>query len=360
MTSDQSAGQDNRARALTRDLRALGRLDARDEAFGRDLRARLLAQARQQTAQHDERIPHMDTTTTLARPRPVRTTAPRWPRRMRLRVASVAAAVLLALSGFAGYLRWQAPTPVSAQTVLRHTAAALHPVAADRVVHDVSTVHTVNAPGVNAGVSGISANTTPDVTVESWTQWDAAGAVARDDTAIFGGTSTAGPLLQRSVQTGLTTKLYSAQSNTTVVMTATPGPAQPQVIPNPFDTASLRRFVLDAQQGKNGEARLMPQQKLDDGTTVDVVQVAHTERVDPRADAATAARQFTVTLYVDADTYVIRKMDLTGVNAKGSLLTSSTVRVVSYKVVPASAVPPTVFSLRAPAGARVIEAPHRL
>jgi len=352
-TADDNTARDSRTRALLRDVRDLGRLDARAEAFGHDLRARLLHQAHQQTTQHTERGPQM--VTTLSHPR---TAAPRWPRQMRLRVASLAAAVLLAVGGLAGYLRWQAPTPVSAQSVLRHTAAALHPVAADRVVHDVSTVHTVNAPGVNAGVSGISANTTPDVTVESWTQWDAAGMVARDDTTIFSGTSTAGPLLQRSVRTGLTTRLYSAQSNTTVVMTATPGPAQPQIIPNPFDTASLRQFVLDAQQGKNGEARLLPQQKLDDGTTVDVVQVTHTQPIDPQANAATTARRFIVTLYVDEETYVIHKMDIGAVNAAGTLLTSSAMRVVSYTVVPASGVPPTVFSLHAPANGRVVIVPH--
>jgi len=43
---------------------------------------------------------------------------------------------------------------------------------------------------------------------------------------------------------------------------------------------------------------------------------------------------------------------------KGSLLTSSVVQVVSYNVVPASGLPPTVFSLRAPANGRVVIVSH--
>src|SRR5207237_7919258 len=60
-----------------------------------------------------------------------RSRLPAWGRRFavtRLRLVSLVAALLLALGGVAGYLRVQAPTPASAQTIriLHRAAAALH------------------------------------------------------------------------------------------------------------------------------------------------------------------------------------------------------------------------------------------
>ncbi len=344
MTSDDGTGQDGRTRALLRDLHALGRLDDHTEAFGQDLRARLLMQARHQTAQHNERMPHM--ATILPRPR---TVAFRWPQ-MRLRVASVAAAVLLALSGVAGYLRWQTPTPVSAQTILRQTAVALQPAELAQVTHDISAVHVVNAPGVSSGVSGLTA---PDVTVDEWTQRDVRGTIVRQDTMF---TDPHGSLLQHTVQNGRTLKIYNAQVRVTTVTIVTPSaPAPNQVIPNPFDTASLRQFVLDAQQGTNKEARVLPQQTLD-GAAVYVVQVTHTPPSDPQANATTP-HQYAVTLYIDQGSYAVHKIDIAVVNTAGNVVSSTTLQVVRHEVVPATDVPMRIFSLHAPAGTRVIRAP---
>ncbi len=347
MTNKDGSGQDNRTRALLHDLRTLGRLDAHDEAFGQDLRTRLLQQAHQQTTPHDERIPRM--ITTLDRPR---TLASRRPPSIRLRVASVAAAVLLALSGLAGYLHWQTPTPVSAQSILRHTAAALHPVAADQVVHDVSTVHVVNAPGMNGGVSGLTA---PDVTVDEWTQRDAQDEIVRQDTTF---TDPAGTLLQHTVQNGQTLKSYDVQTQKTAVTTVTLSiPPQNQVIPNPFDTAALRQFVLDAQGGTNQEASVLPQQTVG-GAAVYVVQVNHMLPAPPQGATATTMRRYTVTLYVDQSSYTIHKFEDVEFNARGDILNSATLQVVRHEVVSSAAVPPTVFSLHAPANGRVVTAPH--
>lgn len=339
--------------ALARDLRLLAHPGMDDELFEHDLRARLLQQAQAIAALTPERTSKMGTATAPRQARPRRLPD------VRARLISIASALALVFGGLAGYLHLQAPTPVSAQAILRRTAAALRVAGPDQVVHDVSTVHTVNAPGVNGGISGISANTAPDVTVDRWTQWGANGTIIRDDTAIISGTSTTGTLLQQSVQTGQTTRLYSAQSNTTVVMTATQSePPKNQVIPDPFDAASLRQFILEAQQGSNHDVRVLPEQTLSDGRKLHVVLVTHTLPVDPQVNAATAIRRYNVTLYVDAHTYAIHKLDLSSVNAKGATLSTSTVLVVKYDTMPVSAVPATVFSLRVPASARAIPKPH--
>lgn len=346
MTSKDGAGAENTSRALLRDLHDLGRLDDRDDAFRQDLRALLSQQAQQQTAYNTERTPQMETTVSQAH-----TLAPRRSRPLRLRVASIATAVLLALSGVIGYLRWQAPTPVSAQMILRGTAAALRSAAPDQVTHDVSTVHTISAPGISAGVSGL---TNPDVTVNQWTQRDVHGFIARQDTLF---TDPKGTVLQHTVQNGTMIQIYTTQAHYTVVMTTTPSlPAQDQVIPDPFDTASLRQFVLDAQQGTGHDARVLPNQTLD-GVTVYVIQVIHTLPVDPQVNAATTPRQYTVTLCVDKGSYAIHKLEEMAVNAKGQFLTSSTMRVVRHEVMPVSAVPAGIFTLHTPAGTRTQHTP---
>jgi hypothetical protein len=331
------------------DLRALGRLDDRDREFGQGLRAHLLRQAHDaMPASSIERTVPMTsagaTITTGTQP---------WRHGLRARLISIAAAVALALGGSAAYLlRVQAPTPVSAQTVLRHAAATLNLDGPDQVLHDVSMVHTASAPGISAGVSGL---TDPDVVVNRWTQRDAHGMVLRDD-ILF--TNPADVLLQHTVQNGQTLQLYNAQSRTTVIMTMTQAaPPQQQVIPDPFDPASLRQFVLDAQRGVGRGVHLLPQQTLD-GAAVYVVQVVHTLPVDPRADAAKTTHQFTTTLYVRADTYAIRKLEIASDNAKGEFLSSSTAQIMQHEVIPLTDVPAQTFSLRAPSGTKVIRVPH--
>ncbi len=226
----------------------------------------------------------------------------------------------------------------------------------------MSTAHTINAPGVNAGIGGVSASIAPTVTVDRWIQWNANGAPTRDDTSIINGTNPAGLLLQRVVQVGRTTMVYDAPTRTTTVMTATmaatrAAPPERPVVPDPFNPVSLRRFVLDAQQGTAHDARLLPRQMLD-GVTVDVVQVMRALPGYGQGNTDKTPRQDTVTFYVDAGTYALRQVDIASVNAKGALLTSSIVRVVIYALVPAASVPSTVFSLHAPANGRVVTVPH--
>lgn len=337
MTNNDDAEQNAKLDALLHDLRDLGRLDARAKTFGQDLGARLLLQAQQQTARHETRMPSM-----LKLPTHPRTVAPRWLQQTRPRIIASGAALLLALGSLLAYLHGQGPTLVSAKTILHHTALALQAADPGEVAHNISLAHTVNARGVDAGVSGISANTNPDVTIEQWTQRDAHGVITRQDIRF---TNPQGKLLQHTVQDGTSLKLYNAQIGTTDVMTVTPSiPPRNQMVPDPFDTTSLRQFILDVQAGADQEARVLPPQTVD-GRAVYVVQVVrHMILPVGHVDTETTPRTFIVTLYVDQGTYVIHKLETKAVNVAGRLLTSTTERVILNDLVPASTMPTQIFS----------------
>jgi len=352
MTNDDAAGRDTGDQDLQRDLRALGQLNAHDDLFRRDLRAHLVEQAGQLATApppQPERTPHMtNATTTLRRTHPL---APRGSARLRL--ASLATALLLTVSGLLGYLKWQAPTPVSAQTVLRHAAAAVRLPGPDQVAHMISMAHTVNAPGHHGGVSGLD---DPDVRIEQWAQRDAHGTIIRQDETF---TDPAGKLLQRTVDNGQVTMLYSARTRGMVVMTdtATSGPPPHQIIPDPFDPPSVRQFVLDAQAGTNREARLLPPQTIQ-GAAVYVVQVVHTV---PGGAPSNDATRWTVTLYMDQATYAMRRIEVMNATiAKGANVVpggSTSVQITLQETLPLSAVPAGVFTLHPPAGTQVIQQP---
>src|SRR6266702_2265957 len=93
---------------------------------------------------------------------------------MRLRLVSLVAALLLALSGVAGYLRLAGPTPVAAQTmrILHRAAAALH-LAPNQAAHVTYSV-TVTVSGMAAGSGKAARGLTG--TAEVWIQADANGA----------------------------------------------------------------------------------------------------------------------------------------------------------------------------------------
>jgi len=345
MMTNEDLEQDKVPTMIAGDLRDLARPEVRDDAFGQRLRQQLLKQAHHQTTIRTERSPRMSTT--LPYPRAV---APRRAPRVRGRVAAFAAALLLALSGVAGYLRWQQPTPVSAQDLLRHVAAALQPAGPGHVVHDVSTTLTTSAPGISAGVSGLTA---PNVTIDQWTQRAANGLITRQDITF---SDPRGTVLQHKVQNGSILQLYDPIQHMTFVMTATQMSTEGQIIPDPFDTASLRQFVLDAQQGTNPDAHLLPGQTLD-GVMVYVIQVVRTLPGISQANPETSPHKFTVTLYVNSGTYLIHELDISSANAQGHVLSSTVLRVVRQEVVPLSAVPAQIFTLRIPVHTQVIREP---
>ena len=102
---------------------------------------------------------------------------PAWRRRLavtRLRLVSLVAALLLALGGVAGYLRVQAPTPASAQTMrILHRAAAALRLAPNQAAHATYSI-TVSV-GAAAADSGKAAGGLAGV-ADVWIQTDANGA----------------------------------------------------------------------------------------------------------------------------------------------------------------------------------------
>jgi outer membrane lipoprotein-sorting protein len=260
---------------------------------------------------------------------------------MRPRLIPVAAALALTLGGLGAYLHWPAPTPVSAQSILRHTAAALSASDPGQATHDVFAVHTSWAPGVaTAGLT--AADLAPDTTYDAWVQRDVDGTVMHED---IKATDPHGALLMHVVQDGWTLTVYDAKTGTTTTTRQNPAakPLTP-VIPDPLDVDSLRQFVIDAQRDANQDVRALPQQTLD-GSLVDVIQVSHTR---PRGlqDTPATPRQYSGTLYVDARTYAFRKLEMS-VSDDGGNAFSVTVQDLRHEVVPLADVPAQVFSLQA-------------
>ncbi len=252
---------------------------------------------------------------------------------MRPGVAPVAAALALALSGLGAYLHWSAPTPVSAQSILRHTSAALSAAGPDQATHDVFAVHTLRTPGLaTAGLT--AADLAPDTTYDSWVQRGADGTIVHE---AISATDPHGTLLMHVHQDGWTLSVYDAKTGTTTTTRQNPAvtPLTP-VIPDPLDADSLRQFIINAQHNANQDVRTLPQQTLD-GSLVDVVQVSHTRPRGPQDTPATP-RQYTGTLYVDAQTYAFRKLEMSVSDDEGNVF-SGTVQSLRHEVVPLSDVP---------------------
>ncbi len=259
--------------------------------------------------------------------------------KMRRRVASVVAAFALALAGLVTYLRWPAPTPVSAQSILRHTVAAFSASDPSQATHDVLAVHTSWTPGTTTG-GFTAADLTPDTTYDAWVHRDASGAIARED---IRATDVRGTTLLRAVQDGRTLTVYDAKTGTTQITTPDAA-AQPHnaLFPDPLDADSLRQFVLAAQQGTDQEAHVLPQQTID-GATVDVVQVTRMQLLDARGTGVPTPHRYTATLYVDAATYILRKLEMEIDNPAGAVVASGVVQDLRHEVVFLSDVPAKVF-----------------
>ena len=137
----------------------------------------------------------------------------------------------------------------------------------------------------------------------------------------------------------VTNYTYDLARNTIMTATIDPNSAAAGVS-NPFDPVRL----LQLTQGSDQHARLLSQRILD-GVTVDVVQVARTP------STSTAAQEI-VTFYIDAHSYILRRVVIT-TGPTGSA-PSFTLRFVAYGTVPLSRVPPHTFTLNAPTTARVV------
>lgn len=333
------------------DLRALGRLDDRDREFGQGLRAHLLRQAHDaMPASSIERTVPMTsagaTITTGTQP---------WRYGLRARLISIAAAVALALGGSAAYLlRVQAPTPVSAQTVLRHAAATLAATSAGEVSHVMSTFYF--GPNSSFGAGSQTLGSGPiTYTVDQQTQYDATGAISRQ---VASGTTITGTLLFSMVRTGQAARLYGPRANA-VEEFAVPRSVGFSWADNPLGVAP-RQLILAVQRDKLQNVRLLPQQSFD-GATVYVVESSYTDLAPPGApETGVRLSRHIFRLYIDAGTYAIQGMDSLQVDAGAAPRIVENMRVTKRETMALSSLAAGAFALHAPASARVVRSSYDL
>ena len=293
---------------------------------------------------------------------------------MRLCLASLVAALLLALGSITGYLPLYSPAPVSAQTVLQHAAAALSRTAPDQVLHQTSQLYIGDRTTFGMDPQTTFASGPITLTVDQWTQFDATGAISRQVTT---GTSSTGALVFRILQTGATAQIYSVREN---VIETRVVPTRQSIywVDRPLGMIDLGQLVLAAAHGSipNTKLKLLPQQTLD-GATVDVVAITfpppaggtlacdrplhcasgHASRQHARRRHDRGHQPWPSShhrLYIDAHTYAIRGMDGGVVTAQGTATVSMSMRVIQSTTVPLSAVPADTFVLNAPANARAV------
>jgi hypothetical protein len=347
-------------RMFLRDVQRLGQLDDRDELFRRELRRRLLLQALQQTREQTDRTAQMQGTRV--------TRAPIWARRRRLsgalrvRLACAAAALMLALSGAAGYLRLSAPAPVSAQTVLSRAAVAMR-LAPNQAAHLTYRVTVISPAGAtpmpaqttwrtSTKVSGVPAQSasmgTAWTTADVWVQADANGVPTMTSQALaaghgprFGDGAHALPTIDHYVQIGRQVYGYDLGNNA-ISIPGTHDEHPGWMIPNDaLAGAGVAQELSALAQRAPGQVQRLPQQTLD-GIGVEVIAV----------NGWTDAPGMRTTFYFDAGSFLLRGFDAVSIDPTYPT-PSWQVRLASYATVAATAVPPHTFILNAPADARV-------
>ncbi|MBV9280447.1 MAG: hypothetical protein JOZ41_10235 [Chloroflexi bacterium] len=268
-----------------------------------------------------------------------RLTAPRPAARRRVRLPvpgrrplTIGAALLLVLSGLAGYLHLSSPTPVSAQPVLRRAAAVqLPPGSALHLVYRVTV--TV------AGQSGEKGSGLHPGTADVWIESDAAGHPVLSAQTL---TLAVKNIVSRYIQANGETYAYNPElRGDNVIAISSESRLDPSwLVPNHmFDGTTVARYLNQPSQ-QQGVQRL-PDQTLD-GHAVDVVQV----------DGGPDRPALRTTFYFDAHTYVLRGFDATAIDSSYPIPTWQ-VRLASDTTMPAASVPPHTFTLNAPPDARV-------
>jgi hypothetical protein len=281
-----------------------------------------------------------------------------WPRGASRRAVSLAAAVLIVLGGVLGYLRVESPTSVSAAQILRRAAVALTDVGPNSVVHEISIVH--------VGIDSSNAPHAGDLVTEQWTQLAPNGNPARVDLhhTIVGGESD--ERLVADAQGVMWT--YDPASKTVYKSSWTPGqplfqpppPSDPMAIlllakqttNAPQDPAAMRALLLAAAKGTALQSRLLPQQSLD-GRTMDVIEISRST-AGPGWQSAPNATSEVVTIYADASTYLIRRVEMRGLDDRGATVSEERGDVTKYEVLPTSAVPAGTFTFTPPPGTQLV------
>jgi hypothetical protein len=269
--------------------------------------------------------------------------------RPRPRLAALAGALLLALSGVLGGPHLSAPAPVSAQDVLRRAAAAMR-LAPSQAAH-LSYRVAIAPPrgqlalavyahrGAGKARYRVVAGTVV-FTAEVWVRAAAGGApTASMQTLTWPGTHQF--LVDRYIQVG--SQIYGYDpGNNEIALRGTHDEQPGWLIPNgALDGAGLTRELSALALHAPRQVRLLPRQSLG-GTAVEAIQV----------DGWRDAPGLRTTFYFDAHTFLLRGFDA-GSRDPTYPTASWQVRLGSYATVAAGSVPPRTFTLRAPADAQV-------
>lgn len=272
---------------------------------------------------------------------PRRSFLPPWrrPAGVRLRLVSLVAALLLALSAaLSGYLRVDSPTPVNAQTVriLHRAAAALHlaPNQAAHATYSVTVSTNGNGPGDTNGKGSLTG------TADVWVQTDGSGAPALSAQTL---TMPKSGMTSRFTQMGQDVYAYNPEMRGDNTITINAARAYPSwLVPaDIFEGSSVAQELSALATRSPQRVRLLPQQTLD-GYTVDAIEV----------DGWTNRPAQRTIFYVDAQSYVLRGFDASSQDPSYPM-PSWQARLNSYTTMPAAAVPSGTFTLNAPATARV-------
>ena len=250
-------------------------------------------------------------------------TQPKPARRLQRALAAGLAAVAL-VGGTVGYLLLQRPAPASAAVVILRRAA--HAFAAS----PTQAVHAMYSVAANGAIAEAPAK------LDEWVQSDATGAIAKGAITTFDSVS---HLQSRTILTGATATTYNAASNTIVQATVDQSPS---ALPNPLDVCAVGQYVQNAQIGASQDTRLLAPTMLD-GRAVNVVEARRAGDV--------------VTLYIDAQASIVRKLDLAQIDANGAAHPVWSLRLTSYVQVPFASMPATTFALNAPSGATMVVTP---
>ncbi len=194
---------------------------------------------------------------------------------VRLQRLAASLAIPVVIGRTAGYMRLSSPTPVSAAEALLHRAThALRAASPNQAIHAIYAV---------AGDGGGAA------TLDEWVQPDANGGIAQGAITTQ---DNAGHIQDRTILSGEQATTYNAVANTIVQA------AVDQVgLPNPLDAAALTQYIQTAQQGGGAGIHLLA------STTIDGHSVAAVGIQQPNNETAA--------LYIDKQSSIIRKFDLT-------------------------------------------------
>jgi len=275
---------------------------------------------------------------TASQPDERRKTA-RWAPRLRPRLAAVGAALVLVISGLAGYQRLSSPAPVSAQAVLRRAAALrLGPNQAAHLAGNVSmTLDGRTSSGTDEVWFETDATGVPDLSAQTLSI--VKSGAANDSTP------RSNPALNsRFIQIGQQVLAYNPEfrGDNLILLSPDMRGYPSWAVPNDvFDGGNVAQALSTLSQTSPGSVRLLPQQTLD-GVAVNVVEV----------DGWTNRPAQRTIFYFDAQSSVLRGFDA------GSLDPSYPtpfwqVRLSSNQAMAATAAPPGAFALNAPASATI-------